>query len=94
MKLWNFVAVLILIVNVKGWVMYIQPIILSIGAVFTGLSADTHSLDLNLFDWRDWLPFAKKKEPKVEGKVPTKAEIEEVKSLIDKAREQKEITVG
>ena len=47
MKLWNFVALLTLIVNVKGWVMYLQPILLSLGAVFTGLNADSESLDIH-----------------------------------------------
>ena len=62
MKVINILALLALSVFVKGTVTYLQPIIGLIGAAFTALNMDVHNLDIQSFEWRNWLSLDKKDE--------------------------------
>ena len=58
MKLLAIFALFQLIVFVKStwWAAAVQPVILSIGAVFTALNSDVLNFDAQPIEWRNWLP--------------------------------------
>ena len=60
MKLKGIFALLALSVVVKGtwWAAAVQPVILSLGAVFTALNHDV--LDINPIEWQSFKPFINK----------------------------------
>ena len=60
MKLFSIIALFILSVKVVSafWTAAVQPVILSIGAVFAALNQDV--LDVQTIEWRSFLPFINK----------------------------------
>ena len=63
LTLTSIFALLTFSVIVKGsawWVVAIQPVILSLGAVFKALDLDV--LDVQTFEWKNWLPLSNKQD--------------------------------
>ena len=63
MKLRVILALLTLIAIVKGtwWAAAVQPMILSLGAILAAVDLD---LDVEPFEWKNWLPFKKRSRAK------------------------------
>ena len=64
MKLVSFLALLALIVMVKGtwWAAAVQPVILSLGAVLAAINQDV--FDINSIEWKNLQIFKNEKEEK------------------------------
>ena len=69
MKILCTITILTISVIVKGWVILLQPFVLSLGAAFVALNLDVDLIqDIQPIKWKNWLPLKKEKETVTENK--------------------------